>query len=106
MRIFEAVRGPSACPPTPRTDGGHTRPQCGCSLREPVQWGWLSSRAEGLIPAALVVGIIVVHRPALAVETHRAPLFAHIDLELAPGSAPLPAVVLVAETIPGFAHRK
>src|SRR5579863_7651508 len=57
-------------------------------------------RVQPLIPPLLVVpvplGSVFVDLAALAVESHRPALLAHIHLELARSAAALPAIVAVA----------
>src|SRR5579863_8720733 len=59
-----------------------------------------------LVPAAAVVGIFFVDGAALVVKADNASLFAHVDFEFASGAAALPAIVLVAQSVPAFAHRE
>ncbi len=61
---------------------------------------------HGLIPAGAIVGVVVfVNLASSAVEAHSAALLFHIDLELAPGAAALPAVIVVAERKPPLAEK-
>src|SRR5215472_3179939 len=59
-----------------------------------------------LVPAAAIVGIFFVDLAAVAVEAHCPALLAHVHLEFAPRPATLPPIVLVAQPVPAFAHRK